>query len=52
MFGAWLSTRKGMTYTKYSHLATAAKLDIQAEYAKRHAKDVVVAPAVPNTPVA
>jgi hypothetical protein len=35
VFGSWLSTKKGITYTKYSHMPTAAKLDIQKEYAQR-----------------
>lgn len=36
--GSWLSTKKGMTYTKYSHLPTAMKLDIQKEYGARGRK--------------
>jgi hypothetical protein len=40
VFGSWLSTKKGMTYTKYSHMPTAAKLVIQKEYAGRGRENV------------
>lgn len=42
VLGSWLSTVKHMTYTKYSHLPTAQKLDIQKEYAQRGKKEVRV----------
>jgi hypothetical protein len=35
VLGSWLSTKKGMTYTKYSHLPTDQKLAIMKEYAGR-----------------
>lgn len=35
VMGSWLSTKKSMTYTKYSHLPTDQKLAIQKEYAGR-----------------
>ena len=35
VLGSWLSTKKGMTYTKYSHLPTDQKVAIQKEYAGR-----------------
>lgn len=35
VMGSWLSTKKGMTYTKYSHLPTEQKLAIMKEYAGR-----------------
>ncbi len=35
VMGSWLSVKKGMTYTKYSHLPTDQKLAIQKEYAGR-----------------
>jgi len=47
VMGSWLSTKKGMTYTKYSHLPTAQKLAIQKEYAGR-GKDSVREPGQSN----
>lgn len=38
VLGSWLSTKKGMTYTKYSHLPTDQKVAIQKEYAGRGGK--------------
>lgn len=35
VLGSWLSTKKGLTYTKYSHLPTDQKLAIMKEYAGR-----------------
>lgn len=43
VFGSWLSQVKHMTYTKYSHLATPQKLEIQAAYKKRGKENVRVA---------
>ena len=40
VFGSWLSTKKGITYTKYSHMPTATKLAIQKEYAGRGRESV------------
>ena len=40
VFGSWLSTKKALTYTKYSHLPTAKKLEIQKEYAGRGRESV------------
>ena len=48
VFGSWLSTKKAMTYTKYSHMPTAAKLAIQKEYAGR-GKENVREPGQSNT---
>ena len=42
VMGSWLSTVKHMTYTKYSHLPTAQKLEIQKEYGQRGRKEVRV----------
>lgn len=39
---SWLSTVKSMTYTKYSKLPTAKKLEIQKEYGERGRKEVRV----------
>ena len=36
---SWLSMKKGMTYTKYSHLPTEKKLEIQKEYGQRGKKN-------------
>jgi hypothetical protein len=35
VMGSWLSTKKHMTYTKYSQLPTSEKLVIQKEYGGR-----------------
>lgn len=35
VLGSSLSTKKGMTYTKYAHLPTDQKLAIMKEYAGR-----------------
>lgn len=40
VFGSWLSTKKAMTYTKYSTMPTAAKLAIQKEYGQRGKENV------------
>jgi hypothetical protein len=40
VLGSWLSTKKHMTYTKYSHLPTAQKLEIQTEYKGRGRENV------------
>ena len=32
VFNSWLLTKKGMTYSKYSHLPTEKKAAIQKEY--------------------
>lgn len=37
LFGQWLSAKKGMTYTKYTHLSPAEKEKIQKEYRERKA---------------
>jgi hypothetical protein len=42
VLGSWLSTVKRMTYTKYSHLPTAQKLEIMKEYNQRGKKEVRV----------
>lgn len=32
LFGQWLNSRKRMTYTQYTELPVAQKLEIQKEY--------------------
>jgi len=48
--GSWLSTKKGMTYTKYSHLPTDQKLAIMKEYAGRGRESVREPGQVDRTP--